>query len=366
MSYRFLYSTTSFPKTDAPTLTRVDDAAQRLHDKLKRLDVSRCGLSDYATAYLERYRKKLFSNLQRLAHVILQGALRSARPLEQLTLVDYGGGIGLVSMMAVETGIPHVLYNDIYEPSCVDARRLGESLGCTPHSFVCGDIGAVRTFLEKNRLEVDLLISTDVIEHIYRIENFFDDLNSLPASALAVSLSTHANPMNPVIARSLMKSQRQVEETDREETFGHKKRDELRAYRRIREEIIRKCGDGRLDPSSVETLVERTRGLAEADIRRVVGDFLQNGHLPPLPRHPTNTCDPLTGNWADRLESPFILKHQLEQRRFEVTLIPGRYGKPNGSAKHLTAIFLDRIIRLLGAHGVRLSNSFILAGRKSG
>jgi len=72
------------------------------------------------------------------------------------------------------------------------------------------------------------------------------------------------------------------------------------SFRKIREAIIR-AAIPPVEPASLEVLVTNTRGLCKADIIEACEKYVQQGLLPDLPKHPTNTCDPLTGSWTERI-----------------------------------------------------------------
>jgi hypothetical protein len=46
-------------------------------------------------------------------------------------------------------------------------------------------------------------------------------------------------------------------------------------------------------------LAKKTRGLMKDDIEKLVEEYIASGKITYQPDHPTNTCDPYTGNWAD-------------------------------------------------------------------
>ena len=58
-----------------------------------------------------------------------------------------------------------------------------------------------------------------------------------------------------------------------------------------------------LPSRDLECLARQTRGLNRTDIERAVQSFLETCRMP-MPRHPTNTCDPYTGNWQEQLIDP--------------------------------------------------------------
>jgi 2-polyprenyl-3-methyl-5-hydroxy-6-metoxy-1,4-benzoquinol methylase len=341
---------------------RIATAASSLYEKLATLNLDRLDLSDYNRAYLRRYQRKLRTNLQKYAYVLAWGLAQNSRPLGHAVLLEYGGGSGILSLLAKECGIGTVIYSDIYDVSCVDAETIGQATGNTADHYVCGDIDDVAEFMSRNSISCDIMVSSDVIEHIYNIEEFFARLPDLSDGRLSIALSTHANPHNPFVRRLLANKQAQVECEDREYTPGHKKRDSLRSYLSIRRDIVRECGDGLLSSDEVEKLARVTRGMIDADIRSSVFAYIESKELPAPIDHATNTCDPYTGNWADRLADPHELMRGLAKAGFDAAILAGRYGTPNGRIKQMLAKILDFLITLVRHQNLRLAPFFLLHG----
>jgi len=92
---------------------------------------------------------------------------------------------------------------------------------------------------EKKKINVNAIVSYDVIEHIYDIKHHFETLGSLPRTFVVVYASS-ANSKNPLIVRRLRKKQIEAEYITRERTWGHKERDTLEAYFAVRKKDY--CG----------------------------------------------------------------------------------------------------------------------------
>jgi hypothetical protein len=360
---KFMYKHARFPQNHH-LLTEVNAAASRLFDKLIGLKISTLDISDYNKQYLARYLRKLRINLQRLSYVLSWALAASSKKWGDVALIDYGGGSGLLSLLAKECRLGTVIYSDIYDVSCRDAEIIARRLDAKADHYVCGDIEEVSAFLKANALGCDVFVSCDVIEHIYNFEDFFEALHGLSDGRFSLALTTHANPLNPVTSRILMRKQRELEWQDREYQAGHKQRDSLKSYSRIRQEMIQSHCNGALSQVEIEQLAKATRGLMESDIKRAVDDYLQTKRMPVPLRHPTNTCDPYTGNWADRLTAPDELKRLLSKAGFEVDILSCYYGRPQPFVKKTVANFLDMAINVLGKQGLRLAPYFLLYGQK--
>jgi 2-polyprenyl-3-methyl-5-hydroxy-6-metoxy-1,4-benzoquinol methylase len=346
---------------DRHLVAQVSAAADRLYEALAVLEAERLDISTYNKTSFAAYQRKLRTKLQKFAFELCWSLAANRKPPQDTVLLDYGGGTGIVSLLAKECGVGSVIYNDIYDVSCLDAETIAQALGLEADHYICGEMRDVATFLNGISIACDVVVSSDVIEHVYDVSAFFHDLRSLPSEHLSIALSTHANPLNPVVNRILMQKQRAVEHQDRQYTPGHKKRDSLQSYLGIRRDIIRRCADG-LSDEVIERLARVTRGMDDNDIQSTVECYLEDRVLPPAPKHPTNTCDPWTGNWADRLADPHELRVQLAQAGFDAEIVCGCYGTPHGRLKQAAAGLLDGAIRYTGTQGLRFAPYFVLHG----
>ena len=106
--------------------------------------------------------------------------------------------------------------------------------------------------------------------------------------------------------------------------------------------------------------------MIEADILRCLAEYQSSGKIPCQPAHPTNTCDPYTGNWAEHLMDVQALAEQLRSlraQRLESKILRGYYGSASGAIKSVSARVLDSAIYGLGKSGLLLAPYFILFAR---
>lgn len=119
------------------------------------------------------------------------------------TLLDYGGGSGLLGMFASYLGIENVYYNDIYDISCQDAKVIAKEMGIEIKDYIWGDINEVIEYARMKDLYFDAVISYEVIEHIYDLESFFQELVRVCHRDCFISMWTTANSYNPEIVKRL-------------------------------------------------------------------------------------------------------------------------------------------------------------------
>ena len=234
-------------------------------------------------------------------------------------------------MLAKQAKYKIVIYTDIYKPSCIESAKVAEKLGLKCDYYIHGDIDKVITFVKENKLNVDVLGNYDVIEHIYDIRYFLSNLKNL-SNHKSRFLASGANGANPKIKLQLKKLHYQMEYLGREYKFGRKPTDATQPLLKIREQIIREELP-ELDPRTISMLAKGTRGLIQQDILKATSEFLRLGKIP-KPYHPTNTCDPLTGNWYENIHNPFQLKNYILEQGFnKAKIIPGKYFTKNNLVK---------------------------------
>ena len=338
--------------------TELRRAVRRLRRKLFALDVAVLDISKYSKEYLVASRANGAAQLNVFADILAE-TLKGRLTWGDATIVDYGGGNGLIALLAREAGIGGVIYNDIFEGSCTDARTIAGKLGLQADDYVPGDLEDLIRYLGDKAITVHGLCSYDVIEHVYAIEPFLREMPRVTKGPLRIVMASAANDRNPRIRRRLMEVQRRVEHED---GVGLEGRDSLRAYRAMRADIITRYAP-ELDGADVTTLADETRGLTEPGIRKAVDRFREAGTHPATLAHPTNTCDPITGNWAEHLMDPFALAAELSRAGMRASVEPGRYGFYQG-LRGAIALPLNLLIAVLGERGLMLAPHYVLIGER--
>lgn len=350
-------------------ISSIDLASSRLHKKLVSLDISSLNISDYNKKYLKTHLDKLQISLEISSYILAWALHKSKIPLKNFVILEYGAGTGIISLLAKELGLK-VIYNDIYEVSCKDAKIISDQIGNMIDHFVKGDIDDVIKYLQSNNLQCNSIVSSDVIEHIYDVDSFFHKVCLLSNNLNTVVMVTAANPFHPLIRKKLVHIQSDLEFKDRKYEFGHKERDTLRAYSTIRREIIKDYLYGKKIESTnkeIEKLVISTRGMIKKDIQKCVQNFAEKKILPKKDQFPSNTCDPYTGNWAEHLMNPFYLKKILEDENFETFVLNGFMSKPKGMMKKIIVKLMNKIIlhNLLGKNTIKLAPFYTIYARKN-
>jgi len=339
---RHSYHDNSFPPIDERQLRQLDDAAERLLAKLKSLNVPELPLPPFLRNDAVELLKSAEETITKYVHV-LAWSLYPELPRKYSAFVDYGGGYGILSCLIKEADLADVvIYNDILDACCSGARQLARYLDCEADDYVCGNIAVVKASLDGRRLASCAVASINVIEHIYDVDDFVRTAADLHKGPMTMVLSTSANPFNPLVRRR---------------------------HSRQHNEIIQVCAQ-HLSVADVEMLTCRTRGMRKDDIEKAVRLFEVAHQLPPVPSHPTNTCDPITGSWQERLLDVPAVTRTFEESGFSVTVVPGYYGSGIALSnrarrgKKVAASMLNCAIAYLGPRGVRIAPCLILHGAR--
>jgi hypothetical protein len=276
-----------------------------------------------------------------------------------MVLVEYGGGRGLHSLLARQLGVGTVVYNDIDHDKCELAKGIAGELGLQADHYVCGDIDALVQLLEVHQIEADAITSYDVLEHIYDIDHFLERLHSICNRDAVMMLCSGANMFWYPFAKHAAEMQKKVETVGLEE-HG------VPAFLKERTNIVRGLAPG-LSEEEVQRLGIHTRGLVSRDIAQVVDRYLQDGLVAMAIGHPTNTCNPHSGSWAERSMNPYYLAEELSFTGFDSTVLPMPFEKTSSLGNNLLRSALNIMIRMSSNHvGLHFSYGYSIHSRYSG
>lgn len=366
MSYGFLYKNAFYPN-DENLIVEIDKAALRLYGKLTVLDFNNLGLTDYFYRYTTSYINILKSQLQKYSYILAWSLAYNKKFREEIVFVDYGGGTGLLSLLAKELGVAKVIYIDIWDEAIKNSKKLAHAIDLEADEYLTGDVDILINYFRDNGLKCNAIASYDVIEHIYDIELFFAKLCLIPCNSMTILMASGANDLNPFIRRKLIKQQINMEYNERAPSFGYRTRDSLGSYLNIRKKIIKNYlykNNLHLSNDIITKLSRNTRGLIESDIYTYIDRYMLTNKFGSTIDHPTNTCEPFNGSWCEKLMNPFMLSNIFKLKGINSNVLSGYYGESEylGSV-HLDS-FLNHLINLLKKNGLRLSPYYIIYARK--
>lgn len=347
------------------TLIKSIDSAQiRLINNFVNIDIQSLDVSEYTAKYLDNKKTKLKKELELYGRLLYLSLKNNQIPLNDFVLVDYGGGSGLLSFLAMELGIKTVIYNDIYDISCKDVKITSKALGLKLNHIVCGDVDDLINYLHDNSISINSITSFDVLEHIYDVESHFKKLGQIKNSSFRIIYGSGANIKNARYVNRVKKVQLDVENKTREKKKGHKNRDTLKSYFEVRSNIISEYSPN-LTSNQVKKLSKQTRGLILEDIVKYVDEYLANGSTNYHIDHPTNTCDPYTGNWCEHLMDLDWLDKIVKDAGFSVEIVTGRYHSNGPLLKSIILKVLNFAIWVTGKQGFYLAPYYVVTAKLS-
>jgi len=313
----------------------LNSAANNLFQKLKNVNVNELEISDYSKKYFSNYQSKLQYSLECGCYILAHSLNYLGENFRNATVLDHGGGLGMLCLLAKSAQIKTVIYNDIYDVSTNDAKTIAKSLNCSADYYICSDIKELVFELNSKQLLIDSFVSRNVIEHIYNLQEFFEELNKVSGENLNVFMATTANEKNILVDVYTKKMQRKAE-FEYASGKWDKGRDSKKPYSIIRKEILLENYPN-LQRKELMELVICSRGLIKSDILVMAEKYLKDGIMPQKPVHPSNTCDPLTGNRSENLLSIEHYKNLFINNGFSFDVYAGFYNT-NYSQKVLNFI----------------------------
>lgn len=315
--------------------------------KLNQLDVAALDLEPYPIAYFEHLKSHLTYYTYIYEQVIRLAVQAAQKPAAQLTVLDYGGGNGLLGLFAKLWGFEKVWINDRSERFLRAAKKTAAIAGIQVDGFIHGDVEEVVRFFQATGQPPDVLLATDVIEHIYHLPSFFAGLKKLNPSLVHV-FTTASNPYNYLKGKALHKAQYTDEhlgyESDLHAGEASAYQSRVLSYYEQRKQIIQNHFP-QLPAATIALLAERTRGKRKDDILAAVSDFVDTGILPVPEKSKLATCDPETGSWTERILPIRTYKELYSQNGFSFKMYNGVYNWFSKTG--------------MPFYGARLVNSFI-------
>jgi hypothetical protein len=256
--------------------------------------------------------------------------------------MDYGAGLGSLFLLAKMIGCKTVIYNDILEDMTEAAEIICRHLQVPVDLFIAGDHKKTLALLAEKGIACDVILSRNVVEHIYDLKEFYTDMATLQPQAL-LYFSTTANYYNPAMLWYHKRMHRRYE----------------KEYLPKRETIIRHRLPGITD-SDLSRLARATRGLAMEDLNRAIADFEANGSLPDASAQYTNTCDPENGLWAEHILTKNDYQDIIRPLGYRLDIIPAFWDTHYPSAlKNRIGKTMNYLTGMLGKEKGLVTTAFI-------
>ena len=348
-------------KTGTEMTNKINNALRYLFLKLSKIDLHGLDISDNSRQYLKKYIHDSSYFISFYSQVLQKSLRRIKNPVTESVFVDYGGGCGILSLLARLIGFKTVIYNDIYEKSLMDAKIISKHTGIPVDYFICGDAEAFVTQMNLINIHPDLICSVDVLEHIYNLDSWFKSISKLHGFCLI--FVTGANSGNPIIKKRLKKIHKISEYQGCEKNVRVNDTYLNTSFLEEREKIIRKKFP-ELSENEIKYLSVSSRGLIREDIENLVFRYSRDGVFEYHPDHPTNTCDPYTGNWAERLIDLKKLKDNIASNGLSMDITSSFYCYSDNKILNSVKMLVNLLIKISGSHCLLLSPNITIEIRK--
>ncbi len=315
----------------------INDKANRLFTTLKNLDTNSLKIDDSFKNYFLKHHlgARLFFSLQNSAGIIYQSVKISGKKPIEINLVDYGAGLGTLYMLAGMMGFKRVVYND-YLPDWRDtAASICKSLNIPISVFITGDIDAVLAYGNDQHFKYDIVASRNVIEHIYSLPSFFEQVYHHNPKAVIFSTTT-ANFHNPAMRLNHYLIHTKVE---RQQYLPHRKNQ------------IQALWPG-INPTQLNELAAVTRGTAKIDFVEAIENYQNNKAIPPVPFLRSNTCLTDSGYWCEHLLTKDEYKSVIQNAGFKFIYSAGYWDTNyNSSIMNIIGKIMNKVIKIFSKKG---------------
>ncbi len=323
---------------------------------LARANGNATASSSYTYSYLQELLQHKNHYLHLYAAALDKAFATSNKTKEETILLDFGCGNGLLGLFAKYCGVKEVHAADVNPEFVLAAQQLSKQLNIALDGWLIGSENMLPQHFAAKKL--DVVIGTDVIEHVYSLDNLFGTLKQLNPSMVTV-FTTASVVENPMQNKKLQKLQWQDEHKSSNALHSNSPYAGL-PFREIRAKLIA-TKFPELEDDIVKQLATATRALNEQDIYKVVEQFKVNNTLPQTIMHPTNTCDPTSGSFTERLLTIEEYQTLYAKYGFAVAVHNGFYNQYDGNIK---SHFSKMVNKLVGIVGIRAAPFIFLVGKQ--
>jgi 2-polyprenyl-3-methyl-5-hydroxy-6-metoxy-1,4-benzoquinol methylase len=321
----------------------INEKAGLLYQKLWDLPLDEMNLPPYPLGYYkECHHKRKFFSVQTAAELLYRSIKLKGKEVKDLTIMDYGAGVGSLFLLAKMIGCKTVVYNDILDDMTEAARITSQFLNIPIDLFIANDHKGTIKELNEKGISCDIILSRNVIEHIYDLDDFYKEMAKGQPDAI-IYFSTTANFQNPGML------------------WFHKrvhKRYELK-YVPKRKEIIKEKIPAIAEAELAKAALA-TRGLAMYDLDEALEKYKQNGVLPDPDIHYTNTCDPENGLWGEHIIPVKEYRDIIESKGYKLTVLPAFWDTHYGNFfKNTVGKTMNFFTKILGTKGGLRTTAFI-------
>lgn len=230
---------------------------------------------------------RLIYSIQNSVQLLLISKNECQKSFENLKVLDYGAGYSTIFLLASLLGVK-IYVNDIFMTFEKRINDLYQFLGQENDSiFIGGEAEDIVKYFKKHYETLDVIMSRNVIEHIYDYEDHLNKIKQIPFDKQLIVLeSTTANYANPLVFL--------------QHKWLHYKVKEI--YAKERTKFI-KTNFSDLSETDINFFVKNLTFLAKEDLINEIKYYQTKKQFSKSRSFfYTNNCEPNHGIWRERLE----------------------------------------------------------------
>ncbi len=315
----------------------INDRANHLYENLLSLDISNTVIDDFGKYYFNTHHSgnRLFFSVQSSAYIIYHSVKKTNKAIPDITFIDYGAGLGTLFLLAGSLGFKKIFFNDYFPQWAGFAKIICGKLNIRIDDFISGDIDAVIDYGKANNIHFDIVASRNVVEHIYKLRDFYTKLYLSGITTVCYATTT-ANYHNVAMRLKHYWYHYKVEKT---------------IYKKQRANYIKELVPY-VSSTDLNQLVNFTRGRAFADFTNTIDLYFKKQPIAPVEFLSSNTCDCKTGVWAENLltrQNYFVI---IQDPGFSAEYTAGFWDTNyKYTVVNIITGFLNRMIKVFGTKG---------------
>jgi 2-polyprenyl-3-methyl-5-hydroxy-6-metoxy-1,4-benzoquinol methylase len=270
-------------------LDLIESKAAFLYDLMQSKNWESFPEKDWLIEYFasRHLHNRLIYSIQNSVQLLLISKNECQKSFDNLKVLDYGAGYSTIFLLASLLGVK-VYVNDIFMTFEKRINDLYQFLGLENDStFIGGEADDIVKYYQKQNETLDVIMSRNVIEHIYDYEDHLNKIKQIPFDKQLIVLeSTTANYANPMVFL--------------QHKWLHYKVIGYHANERLK---FIKTNFPYLSEKEVNFFVKKLTFLAKDDLVNEINHYLATNKFSKSKSFfYTNNCEPNHGIWRERLE----------------------------------------------------------------
>lgn len=261
--------------------TFTSETVNKFNQLLNQIEFEKLGLSTYNLNYIQGMKPTFYYYIQLFDFSVQE--IVSKENYKDKWIIDFGGGHGFLSFYLKMLGFK-VIYCDFNLNSLQTAKKIANTLGFGADYYVEGSSKELLEFILDQNLNVDYLISTDTIEHVFDLDEMMKNFVQINPK-MKMIFTTASNFDNHIKSNHLRKAMI---------------KDEIEDFIPKRKKYISDKFP-EFSAAEINVLAEKSRGLRYVDLDKFVKFYKENNQIMQLDIDEFNCCEPEFGAWTERI-----------------------------------------------------------------